>query len=75
MATFTLTFDTGAVPLSKITDAFASAYDYDAVVDGAPNPETKAQFTRRMIRHLIVQVVRGQDAKAAATAVAEISLT
>lgn len=53
MATLTFSFDTGPVTLSEIIDVFATAYNYQATVNGQPNPESKAQFTRRMVRQYI----------------------
>ncbi len=65
MATLTFTFDTGAVPLNRILDAFATAYSYQSIIDGVPNPETKAQFARRMVMEYIRDVVQGQEVNTA----------
>jgi hypothetical protein len=84
MATLSFSFNTGTVPLSRIQDAFALAYGYQATVsDGnggqIPNPETKAQFTQRKIREYVVSVVKSQETEAARrtaeSAVTEITLT
>jgi hypothetical protein len=84
MATLTLTYDTGAVSLSRIQDAIAAAYGYQTTIpDGnggtIPNPESKAQFARRMIGGHIKSVVRTQELAAARvaseTSIAEITLT
>jgi hypothetical protein len=64
MATLNFSFDTGSVPLSRIVDAFATAYRYHATIDGQPNPETKAQFARRMVKHYITQIVLTEERKA-----------
>lgn len=72
MATLTFTFETGVVTLNEITNAFATAYNRpDTVPDpntpGAtiPNPETKAQFARRMVRQFIIETVKSQRIKTA----------
>lgn len=67
MATLTFSFDTGSVPLSRIVDAFATAYNYQAILPATPlaipplperpNPETKEQFARRMVRRYIRETV------------------
>lgn len=84
MATLSVSFDTGSVPLSRIQDAFASAYGWTATVsDGnggtIPNPETKAQFMRRKVKEYVTDVVKGQEREAARrtaeSAVTEITLT
>lgn len=80
MATFSISFDTGAVPLSRIYDAFAVAYGYQATLPGGgTNPETKAQFARRMMGDHIKGVVKAQEREAARSAaeagVTDITLT
>lgn len=84
MATLSISFDTGSVPLSRIQDAFAAAYGWTATVpNGAgaeiPNPETKALLTRRKIKEYVVEVVKGQEREAARRTaegtVTEITLT
>jgi hypothetical protein len=77
MATLTFSFDTGAVPLSRIIDAFAKAYKYEAIINGAPNPETKAQFARRMVQLYIRDVVVSTERNVAVAAIAptELELT
>jgi hypothetical protein len=69
MATITFTYDTGSTPLSKITDAFALAYNYQTTIDGQSNPETKSQFARRMVKQYVVETVRAEDIKAAQAAI------
>lgn len=68
------TFDTGAVPLSRIVDAIALEYGYQAITNGSPNPETKAQFSRRMIGTVIKNIVKNQDLHTARIA-AEATVT
>lgn len=70
MATLSVSYDTGPVPLSRITDAFADAYGWTATITNGggvtvPNPETKAQFMRRKVGEYIRDVVRGQELDAA----------
>jgi hypothetical protein len=78
VATFAISFDTGAVPLSRIQDAFGRRYNYTGFApDGGA--ETKAQFVRRVLKRHIIDVVladdREQGRAAADAAVTEITLT
>lgn len=77
MATLSFTFDTGNVPLSRIVDAFAIRYRYQPTIDGQPNPETKAEFARRMVRAHIIETVKSVDRAAAedAIVITDIPLT
>lgn len=66
--------------LNRVVDAICAQHDYQATINGAPNPETKSQFARRMIREFVKGCVRRQemaDAQAAALVKAdgEISIT
>lgn len=81
MATLTFSFDTGNVPISRIVDAMAIKYGYQATIPDPenaggmiPNPETKAQFGRRQIRNIIVSAVKEAEVLAARE-VAESSVT
>jgi hypothetical protein len=74
MATLTFSFDTGAVPLSRIVDAFAKAYRYQAIIDGQLNPETKAQFARRMVQQYIRDIVVSTERNDAIQAIAPTQL-
>lgn len=85
MATLNLSFETGSVPLSKINNAIALEFNYqENIPDIAnpgqtiPNPETKSQFSKRMIGNIIKSIVKNQDlipARITAEAgVSEISL-
>jgi hypothetical protein len=67
MALLTFSFDTGATPISRIVDAFALQHHYEAFLeDGVtPNPETKAQFAKRVIGRFIKDTVRAAETKAA----------
>jgi hypothetical protein len=78
MATLTFTFDTGNVPTSEIVDALCATYNYQDTIDGQPNPETKAQFARKMVARMIGDVVRGYRLRlareAAEVGVADVDL-
>lgn len=72
MATLTLTFDTGNVPLSRISDALTKASGWTATVpDPAnpgqtmPNPITQAQAPKEFIKQFIIRNVREQEVLAA----------
>lgn len=79
MPTLTLTYNTGSVPLSRIVDAFAVQYNYQATINGQPNPESKAEFARRMVGLHIKSIVREQEeqaaVRAAVGAVSDVTLT
>lgn len=79
MATLTLTFDTGSIPLATITDALADSHQYQATINGSPNPQTKAQFARQVVQDFVTRTVtdylREQAKTAAANGVTPITLT
>lgn len=57
----------------------ATTYGYSTTIPGPegttiPNPESKAEFGRRMIREIIVEAVRNAEAKAASQAIVNIGL-
>ncbi len=60
-----------ATPRARLIDAFATAYGYSAfLADGVTaNPQTKADFAVDKIVEYIQNVVKGEEAKAAHTAV------
>lgn len=74
-----LKFEFETPDVKKVADAFCSAYQYQLTIDDQPNPETKAQFTKRMIKEFIVNTVKSEDVKLARqtadATVAEITLT
>lgn len=79
MATLSITIPDAIAP--AVIDALAGHYGYTATVGdpSAPNPETKAQFVRRMvaghIRHLVQEYRTTQAARqAAATAESDADL-
>jgi hypothetical protein len=51
---------------TRIQDAFAASYAYQATINGQPNPESKAQFTKRKIAEYVKDVVRAYEANKAA---------
>lgn len=68
MATLTFSFDTGSVPLSRIVDAMAIHYGYQANLPDPnnagstiPNPETKSQFAKAQIRRIIMEAVKSAE--------------
>ena len=63
MATITITIPDSVV--ARVVDALGTHYGYQAIIDGAPNPETKARFVQRMIRTHIKNIVREQEASVA----------
>jgi hypothetical protein len=86
MATLNFSYNTGTVPLSRIVDAMAVVYGYPANIEDPenpgqtiPNPQSKADFGRAVIRGIIVSAVREAELRTArATAdasVANIELT
>lgn len=58
MATLTLTYDTGSVTLTDLNDTLALELGYEPIINGAPNPETKAQFNRRIIGQRLREMYR-----------------
>lgn len=74
MAKLDFSFETGAVPLVEIVDAFASAYHYQATIDGQPNPETKVAFARRMVRQYIKDIYISEKRKAEEAKIAKFDL-
>ncbi len=76
MAQLSLTFDTGTTTLASINDDIAKQYNYQPVLpDGQPNPQTKAQFSREVVRNFIVEVIKTQRRVEAFDAVTQITLT
>lgn len=86
MPNLTIPFDTGNVSIARIANAYAEVYGYSATVpdpvklnEFIPNPMTKAQFIRHVIRQHIIATVREADLRAvkasAEAAVINIDLT
>ena len=77
MTTITLTIPDAQI--TRVVDAFATAYGYQANIpnpDGAPlpNPETRPQFMRRQIMVFIKRTVQSTEAVVAAEAARTIEL-
>ena len=58
--------------VARVLAAFAAQYGYQDTVPGAnpgdppvANPETRVQFTRRMLRRFVMEVVRANEVVAA----------
>lgn len=66
MATLSVTIPNAQV--TRINNAFGAAYGYQATINGSPNPESLTQFATRKVREFIKDVVKGQEAVAAAEA-------
>lgn len=73
--TIQFSFDTGTVSTQRIIDAFCTVYNYPLLVDGQPNPETKAAFAKRVVGQMIAGVVRQADMEAAQQQISSIKLT
>lgn len=74
MAVLTLTYDTGNVAVSRITDALALGHGWTA-----ESPLTKAQFAREVVRQMIIREVRDYEREqakdAASSTITEVTLT
>ena len=68
MATVSITVPDSMV--SRINDAFATAFEYPETIDGQANPESKTQHTRRRVREYVGSVVKTVEARAASDAAA-----
>lgn len=65
MATLLFSFETGSVTTARIVNAICLQNDYQSIINGQPNPETKAQFARRMVKEFIIYAVTVQETLAA----------
>ncbi len=66
MATLSITIPDDK--LGRVRAAFGVAYGYQDTINGSPNPESLAQFTRRRVIEYIKDVVRAHEAQSAADA-------
>ena len=67
MATMTINIPDAVA--NRVTNGVCARYGYQAVFeDGTPNPETKAQFAKRMVILFIKRAVREAEMEAAAKA-------
>ena len=68
-----LTFTASAADLTRITNALCAQYGYRATINGAPNPEGKPEFAKRMmIRDLKQRTQQYERQAAIAAAVATV---
>lgn len=74
-----IVFSLSAAHLTRLIDAAAAVYGYEPrLEDGRPNPETKAQFAKRMIAQRLKDLVRNHEdeqARRAVSAAPEIEVT
>lgn len=62
MPILTLIYDTGSVPIATIINAVCKHFSYQVLLsDGSTNPETPAQFAKRMIGRNLAEMVRIQQ--------------
>ncbi len=47
--------------MARVQQAYTRTFSYQVTVNDAPNPETPAQFTQRMIRAQIVGTVKSSE--------------
>lgn len=57
---------------ARSRNAFAIEYGYQDTINGAPNPETKAQFRARMLKNHIKEVTKAVETRQALAAVAPV---
>jgi len=71
----TLSWTLDNAKAARVVAAFCAAYGYQTEIDGAPNPETPQQFTKRMIgeymRSTVVAYEKKQRVDAAASQAGE----
>lgn len=58
-ADITITIPDAAVP--RVINAMAAVHGYEETINGQPNPETKAQFARRMLLKYLRDVTLGYE--------------
>ncbi len=64
MAQITLNIPDAVAP--RVIDDICKRFSYRPTIDGAPNPETKPQFTKRMIVRTVKEWVKDEEAAGAA---------
>jgi uncharacterized protein (DUF1800 family) len=70
MATIVITIPDAV--LGRVIDGMAAAHGYQEVLeDDTPNPETKAQFARRIVRQFIKDSVKSAEVTAASRTAAD----
>lgn len=50
--------------INRVVDGVCLAYNYQATIGGSPNPETKAQFAKRMLIERLKQMVMQGEMRA-----------
>jgi len=70
MATYSFSFETGVVPLSRFVDAICLKYNYNPATDG-----TKAQFARLQVKKFIESAVVSVEADAASASAVQTAIT
>ena len=61
-----LFFDMTVSDMIKVRDGICTSYNYQATIDGAPNPESCGEFAQRRIKKFLVDMYRNGVAKQAA---------
>lgn len=51
--------------MARVVNAICTQHDYEPIINGAPNPETKGQFAKRMVIQQIKHWVQFVETKAA----------
>lgn len=54
---------------ARSRDAFATAYGWQATINGQPNPETKAQHRARRIKEHIKEITKAEERRTAMAAI------
>lgn len=58
-----------AAQITRIVNAFATAYGYQATINGSPNPQTKVDFAMDKISSYIQEITSSEELKVLQTAV------
>lgn len=66
MAEVSITIPNGQ--LQRVLNGFAVSYGYQDVIEGQPNPQTKAQFLKATVIKIIKDAVKSAEAQTAASA-------
>ncbi len=70
-----ITLDLGsAQQTSRIVDATASRFGYQATIDGLPNPQTKSVFAKQAVINFVKTAVREQEVDIATDAARQTSI-
>lgn len=52
----------------RVNDAIAGMYGYQDTIDGEPNPQTKAQFSKQQVINFLKETVKAYEANLASEA-------